>query len=91
MATGTESRHTPTRGGVEAAKEGGREVWRKEEGQRVREKGGGSHLVLCVHVQIHELEKRTADKRRRRRRSASKRGGHRLQVQTEVQSSSESF
>lgn len=89
MATGTESRHTPTRGGVEAVKEGGREVWRKEEGQRVKEKGGGSHLVLCVHVQIHELEKRTADKRRRR--SASKRGSHRLQVQTEVQSSTKSF
>lgn len=29
---------------MEAVKEGGREVWRKEEGQRVRKKGGGSHL-----------------------------------------------
>lgn len=40
--TGTEARHTPTRGGEEAVMEGGREVWRKEEGQRVSRKEGGA-------------------------------------------------
>lgn len=40
--TGTEARRMPTQGGEEAVKEGGREVWRKEEGQRVRKKEGGA-------------------------------------------------
>lgn len=42
MTTGNEARHTPTRGGEEAVMEGGREVWRKEEGQRVSRKEGGA-------------------------------------------------